>query len=164
MTDTRQVKELLGQGLSRPLIAQRLGTTYHRIRIICDQLGIPRRGNGGRPPRDDSHALVNLLDRIRGHAAKAGLFFRTTKGQYLFYGRPIASFTDAKAAWAWLRNPTRRGASVRLHAIAFDAVVKVDEIPVPPARSLVRSPRLDGSVGTITLGVRRSDALCELGQ
>jgi hypothetical protein len=145
MTDIARVKELLGQGLSRPQIAQRLHTSYHAIRIACDALGIPRR-NGGRPPRDDSHALTNLLDKIRDHAQRAGLFFRTTRGKYLFYdGRPIASFTDARAAWAWLSNPTRRGASIQLHALRAEAAVTAVKPTAPTLNgTIVRTPMLDG--------------------
>jgi hypothetical protein len=160
MTDIAQVRELLAQGLSRPAIAQRLSISYHAVRVACDKLGIARRGNGGRPCRDGSHALVNLLDRIRDHAGKLGLFFRTSKGRYLFYdGRSVAQFTDAKAAWSWLRDPTRRGASKQLHWLQSEsAVVTIDaivQIPDPPAPAtvpkLIRTPRLNGSLSPVVL-------------
>jgi hypothetical protein len=95
----------------------RLGLTYHRLRTICDQIGIPRRSTGGRPPRDQSNALINLLDQCRFYAAKVGLFFRTARGTYCFYDQPIATFTDAHAALAFVKNRTRREATRQLRRL-----------------------------------------------
>jgi hypothetical protein len=112
-----EVKELIGQGLSRPVIAQKLGITYHAVRIACDRLGIPRCSTGGRPPRDQSNALVNLLDQCRSYTANAVLFFRTTRGMHYFYDEPIATFTDAHAALAFVKNRTRREATRQLRRL-----------------------------------------------
>jgi hypothetical protein len=70
-----RVSALVAQGLSRPQIAHKLGVTYHRIRTICDEIGIRRRGSGGRPPRNQLNALTNLLDQCRFYGTKARLFF-----------------------------------------------------------------------------------------
>lgn len=112
-----QVKALLAEGLSRPQIAQRLGFTYHAVRLACDRLGIPRRGAGGRPPRDASHEQANILNRCRDWATRAGLFFRTARGMHYIYDEPIAEFMDARAALAFLMSKTRRGAALRLHRL-----------------------------------------------
>jgi hypothetical protein len=117
MKDTEQVKELIAEGLSRPRIAHKLGVTYHRIRTICDEIGIPRRSSGGRPPRDQSNALMNLLDQCRFYATKVDLFFRTTRDTHYFYDQPIATFTDAHAALAFVKNRTRREATRQLHRL-----------------------------------------------
>jgi hypothetical protein len=116
MNDTERVKELIATGLSRPQIAQKLGITYHAVRVACDALGIRRRSSG-RPPRDQSNALMNLLDQCRFYATKVGLFFRTTRGTYYFYDQPIATFTDAHAALAFVKNRTRREATRQLRRL-----------------------------------------------
>jgi hypothetical protein len=67
--------------------------------------------SGGRPPRDQSNALINLLEQCRFYAAKAGLFFRTARGMHYFYDQPIATFTDVHAALAFVKNRTRREAT-----------------------------------------------------
>jgi hypothetical protein len=115
MKDMEKVKELIAEGLSRSQIAHKLGLTYHRIRTVCDEIGIPRRSSGGRPPRDQSNALINLLDQCRFYATKAGLYFRTARGTHYFYDQPIATFTDVHIALAFVKSRTRREATRQLH-------------------------------------------------
>jgi hypothetical protein len=152
---SKRVKELIATGLSRPQIAQKLGITYHAVRVACDALGIQRRSSG-RPSRDQSNALINLLDQCRFYATKAGLFFRTARGTHYFYDQPIATFIEVHAALAFVKNRTRREATRQLHRLnghasavphSLGAAAVIDRWHNQPP-TILRRIELAGCIGT----------------